>query len=164
MHGRAGVCQPKSRRLYIESYVSYLWSCFLSEGALAEGVVTRPRPRQLHRSTLSLSRLALGLIFFPPYFFFCSSGACGLLRSLRVSTENQVFEGIAGELDSKLASSAAASVRGGGEGGNVVEEATVPIEGMKPGTSGLRKKVGHGRTGFASHQALCASWCRFFAY
>eukprot|EP00752_Nemacystus_decipiens_P016468 g14721.t2 len=52
----------------------------------------------------------------------------------------EVFEGIAGELDSKLAASAAKSVRGGGEGGNVVEEATVPIEGMKPGTSGLRKK------------------------
>ena len=56
----------------------------------------------------------------------------------------QVFEGIAGELDSKLAAAAATSVRGGGEGGNVVEEATVPIEGMKPGTSGLRKKVSYG--------------------
>lgn len=53
-----------------------------------------------------------------------------------------MFGGIAGELDSKLAAAAAASIRGGGEGGRVVEEATVPIEGMKPGTSGLRKKVG----------------------
>eukprot|EP00903_Cladosiphon_okamuranus_P009346 g8912.t1 len=52
----------------------------------------------------------------------------------------EVFEGIAGELDSKLAASAARSVRGGGQGGNVVEEDTLPIEGMKPGTSGLRKK------------------------
>lgn len=52
----------------------------------------------------------------------------------------QVFESISNELDSKLG--AAATVRGGGEGGKVVEMATEPIEGMKPGTSGLRKKVG----------------------
>lgn len=51
----------------------------------------------------------------------------------------QVFESITNELDSKLA---AATVRGGGEGGRVVEKATAPMEGMKPGTSGLRKKVG----------------------
>lgn len=57
----------------------------------------------------------------------------------------QVFDGITSELDSKLG--AAASIRGGGEGGKVVEEATVPIEGMKPGTSGLRKKVGLGILG-----------------
>lgn len=53
----------------------------------------------------------------------------------------KVFGVISDELDSKLAS-IAASIRGGGEGGKVVEEATEPIEGMKPGTSGLRKKVG----------------------
>lgn len=64
--------------------------------------------------------------------------------ALSCFTGEQVFEGIAGELDSKLAAAAATSVRGGGEGGNVVEEATVPIEGMKPGTSGLRKKVSYG--------------------
>lgn len=52
----------------------------------------------------------------------------------------QVFESISNELDSKLGA-AAATVRGGGEGGQVVEKTTAPIEGMKPGTSGLRKKV-----------------------
>ncbi len=62
--------------------------------------------------------------------------------SRRSNQPIKVFGGIAGELDSKLAAAAAASIRGGGEGGRVVEEATVPIEGMKPGTSGLRKKVG----------------------
>lgn len=51
-----------------------------------------------------------------------------------------MFLGITSELDSTLA--AAAAIRGGGEGGRVVEEATEPIGGMKPGTSGLRKKVG----------------------
>lgn len=54
--------------------------------------------------------------------------------------KTEVFESISNELDSKLG--AAATVRGGGEGGQVVEKATVPIEGMKPGTSGLRKKEG----------------------
>ena len=41
-----------------------------------------------------------------------------------------MFENITKELDSKL-----------GQSGEVVEKETEPIEGMKPGTSGLRKKV-----------------------
>lgn len=50
----------------------------------------------------------------------------------------KVFEGITKELDAKL------FVRGGAEEGKGMEEVeTTPIEGMKPGTSGLRKKVQH---------------------
>ncbi|CAM9781223.1 unnamed protein product [Ectocarpus sp. 4 AP-2014] len=59
--------------------------------------------------------------------------------------KEEVFLGITSELDSTLA--AAAAIRGGGERGRVVEEATEPIEGMKPGTSGLRKKVAVWREG-----------------
>lgn len=81
--------------------------------------------------------------------------------SANPTTPNQVFEGIAGELDSKLAAAAATSMRGGGEGGNVVEEATLPIEGMKPGTSGLRKKVGHGEGGGG---VLCGADLFFMVY
>lgn len=42
----------------------------------------------------------------------------------------EVFDMITKELDAKLA-----------QGGEVVEKETKPIEGMEPGTSGLRKKV-----------------------
>lgn len=42
----------------------------------------------------------------------------------------EVFDVITKELDAKLA-----------QGGEVVEKETEPVEGMKPGTSGLRKKV-----------------------
>lgn len=58
---------------------------------------------------------------------------------LAYAENTQVFDLIVAELDSKLsASAAAAKLRGGGDVGQVP---TMPIEGMKPGTSGLRKKV-----------------------
>ncbi|CAM9785077.1 unnamed protein product [Ascophyllum nodosum] len=54
-----------------------------------------------------------------------------IIRSLDGSVgKAEVFENITKELDSKL-----------GQSGEVVEKETEPIEGMKPGTSGLRKKV-----------------------
>lgn len=64
-----------------------------------------------------------------------------LLLAILLYFFSKVFESITNELDSKVGAGAASTVRGGGDGGQVVEVATTPIEGMKPGTSGLRKKV-----------------------
>lgn len=111
------------------------------------------------RFLLCPSRISCLSLFFSLQKQNCRPSRAGVRAFVRhVSTyysdENQVFEGIAGELNSRLAAAAAASMRGGGEGGKVVEEATVPIEGMQPGTSGLRKKVGcRGRACCAVH--LC---------
>lgn len=70
------------------------------------------------------------LVLIEPSFFAVVRGCCDSW---------QVFDLISQELESKVSSSAtAAKIRGGGGLGEVT---TTPIEGMKPGTSGLRKKV-----------------------